>query len=123
MPLPFWRPSREMNEKAYQLSLKMGFIEPLESNGLLTIHEFLLKLVTFLGREVINQWDIDVYNRGTFRFFDDFAQFVSLHYALSVREDTEYWREIRSRSLSLDMIHSLFLSFVILFCGGFFCVT
>lgn len=89
------------------IGLSAGFIEPLESNGLLTIHEFLLKLVTFLGREVINQWDRDIYNRGTFRFFDDFAQFVSLHYALSVREDTEYWREIRSRSFSLDMVNCI----------------
>lgn len=89
------------------IGLSAGFIEPLESNGLLTIHEFLLKLVMFLGREVINQWDRDVYNRSIYRFYDDFAQFVSLHYALSIREDTEYWREVRSRTMSSDMVKSI----------------
>ena len=29
--------------------------------------------------------------------FDDFAKFVSLHYALSHRDDTDYWRDIQTR--------------------------
>lgn len=89
------------------IGLSAGFIEPLESNGLLTVHEFLLKLIRCIGRETINQWDRDVYNQSTFQFFDNFAEFVSLHYALSVRTDTEYWREIRSRCLSPDMVKNL----------------
>ena len=53
------------------IGLSAGFIEPLESNGLFTVHEFLLKLVDALSRERINQWDIDVYNQATFKMFDN----------------------------------------------------
>ena len=89
------------------IGLSCGFIEPLESNGLLTVHEFLLKLVKFLGRERVNQWDIDTYNTGIRRYFHNFAEFVGLHYALSVRDDSEYWREISRRSFSPEMVEQI----------------
>jgi tryptophan halogenase len=44
------------------IGLSAGFIEPLESNGLFTVHEFLLLLVSALDRPHINQWDRDGYN-------------------------------------------------------------
>ena len=44
------------------IGLSAGFIEPLESNGLFSVHEFLVNLVTNLQREKITQWDRDVFN-------------------------------------------------------------
>lgn len=82
------------------IGLSAGFIEPLESNGLLTIHEFMTKLVKFLGREYVSRFDQDMYNRGIAKYYDNFAEFVALHYALSSRRDTEYWREISQRCFS-----------------------
>lgn len=82
------------------IGLSAGFIEPLESNGLYTIHEFLLKLVSSINRETVGQWDIDSYNYITQKMFDGFAKFVSLHYLLSERSDTEYWRECKKISIS-----------------------
>lgn len=81
------------------IGLSAGFIEPLESNGLFTVHEFLLKLVNSINKEKVNQWEADLYNKATHIMFDGFAKFVSLHYLLSQRDDTEYWREISERSV------------------------
>lgn len=86
------------------IGLAAGFIEPLESNGLFTVHEFLLKLVDTLSKGKINQWDIDVYNDSVFKLYDDFAKFVALHYKLSVRNDTRYWKDITSREVSTHSI-------------------
>lgn len=80
------------------IGLSAGFIEPLESNGLFTVHEFLNKLIESIGREKVNQWDADVYNITTKLMFDSFAKFVSLHYLLSQRDDTEYWIDISKKS-------------------------
>ena len=48
------------------IGLSAGFIEPLESNGLLSVHEFLLYLVDVMTRhkanDSITQFDIDSYN-------------------------------------------------------------
>ena len=44
------------------IGLAAGFIEPLESNGLLSVHEFLLNLVNVLERGNISQWNRDNFN-------------------------------------------------------------
>ncbi len=45
----------------------------------------------------ITQFDIDVYNRATRHVFQNFAEFVALHYAFSKRNDTEYWKANNAR--------------------------
>ena len=82
------------------IGLSAGFIEPLESNGLFSVHEFLFKLVDILNRKEINQFDRDMYNVSVRNQFDSFAKFVSLHYALSHRNDTKYWQAIQEKSFS-----------------------
>lgn len=81
------------------LGLAAGFIEPLESNGLLTTHEFALRLVRFLGRENITQYDRDCYNAGIFKYFCEFADFVSAHYLFSQRRNNQYWKDTENLPL------------------------
>ena len=80
------------------IGLSAGFIEPLESNGLFSVHEFLFKLVDILQRGEISQFDRDMYNVSVNDLFTNFAKFVALHYALSHRDDTEYWRDCKNKS-------------------------
>jgi len=87
------------------IGLSAGFIEPLESNGLFTVHEFLLSLIKSLQRDVFTQWDIDCYNATVKETFNSFAEFVSLHYALSNRDDSEYWQDINKKSFAIDMLN------------------
>ena len=82
------------------IGLSAGFIEPLESNGLYTIHEFLTELIFTLSKGKINQFDIDTFNHTTIAGFKSFAEFVSLHYKLSQRDDSEYWRDVTNRSVA-----------------------
>jgi hypothetical protein len=82
------------------IGLSAGFIEPLESNGLFSVHEFLFKLVKSLQRPAVTQWDIDVYNASCLHIFRNFAEFVALHYALSIRNDTAYWQANADRTYS-----------------------
>jgi len=85
------------------IGLAAGFIEPLESNGLYTTHEFLLKMMMTVERGKVSQNDIDMYNAVTKNMFDTFAFFVSSHYAMSVRQDTKYWQDISSRQFDPTM--------------------
>ena len=75
------------------IGLSAGFIEPLESNGLFSVHEFLIKLVRNLQREKVSQWDKDNFTFQCKLSFRNFAEFVALHYALSHRTDTKYWQD------------------------------
>lgn len=86
------------------IGLSAGFIEPLESNGLFSVHEFLLVLVSSLQRGYVTQWDRDAYNTAILDKFNNLAEFVALHYALSVRDDTNYWEDITNKTFNEGMI-------------------
>jgi len=87
---------RSWEKNVVGIGLSMGFIEPLESTGLMLTHEGIIKLVHAiqLRNGVVTQFDIDSYN---FAFFDQITQFkdfISMHYALSTRADTPYWQHV-----------------------------
>lgn len=74
------------------IGLSAAFIEPLESTGLLTTHDFAINLVRILTRNnSYSQWDRDEFNLVCEDTFNYWASFVSMHYALSHRNDSEYW--------------------------------
>lgn len=79
------------------IGLSAGFIEPLESSGLYTVHEFLSHLINILNSPAIKQIDKDMYNTSIKEIFHSFAEFVAIHYSLSSRDDTPYWSDITSR--------------------------
>jgi hypothetical protein len=84
------------------IGLSAGFIEPLESNGLYSVHMFLVRLLRALDRDVserlVSRYDKDSFNWTCRTMFDGFAQFVAMHYSMSHRNDTEYWRDVGSRA-------------------------
>ena len=62
-----------------------------------SVHEFLLEFCSQVDRPKVTQWDRDVYNTSIQKIYNNFAEFVALHYALSIRDDSQYWRKNRDR--------------------------
>ena len=94
------------------IGLSGAFIEPLESNGLMSVHEFLLNFVNIAeGKDTLNNFDAHTFNHVNKEQFLDFADFVTIHYAMTVRDDTQYWRDIQNQefndSLLLQEIYNL----------------
>ena len=75
------------------IGLSHGFLEPLESTGLVFVHEYAMRLVSTLQRGQVNQVDIDTYNTVTNELFDFWFGFVTAHFSLSLRDDTPYWHD------------------------------
>lgn len=93
------------HEKAWNLNvlgigLSYGFVEPLESTGLLTTHENILRLVDVLSRRqgYVTQIERDWFNYAAQREVIGFSKFVAMHYALSMRTDNPYWRWCTQRN-------------------------
>ena len=84
------------------VGLSSGFIEPLESNGLFTVHENLINLIKILRRGNPNQFSRDLFNSDARLVFDEFTDFICAHYALSQREDTPYWKDNFNRNYEID---------------------
>lgn len=80
-------------------------MEPLESTGLLTTHENILRLLDILERRdgYITKVDVDGFNYSVDFDLEAFKSFVGIHYVLSQREDSEYWKQIKYK---LNMIPS-----------------
>ena len=64
----------------------------------MSVHEFLRELIRELKRDKISQWDRDNFTYRCNGIFRSFAEFVALHYILSHRDDTEYWRHIQNKN-------------------------
>jgi len=86
------------------IGLANGFVEPLESNGLFSIHEFLIALVRNLRRGEVTQWDKDNFTFACKSIYYGFVEFVGLHYALSTRNDTEYWKANNNREWEESLV-------------------
>jgi len=78
------------------VGLAYGFLEPLESTGLLTAHNNILRLLDFLGKRdcKIRKVDIDSFNYLSNKELETFRSFVEIHYAYSLRDDTPYWKYV-----------------------------
>lgn len=85
------------------VGLSAGFLEPLESTG---IHlsqvgvEMFLRLFTMHGDQEATR---TFYNRRMSRIYDEVRDFVQLHYTLSQRDDTDFWKAARSAAMTRDL--------------------
>ena len=83
------------NKNVLAIGLSAGFIEPLESNGLLSVHNFLVWACEVISSgNKINTMNINAFNYRAKSFFKVFAYFVAFHYGLSTRSDSPYWKYI-----------------------------
>jgi tryptophan halogenase len=87
------------------IGLAAGFIEPLQSNGLQSIQQFLFNLCRTLERGHISEWDRKEFTHKCHDDFYGFATPVVLPYILSHRDDSEYWREIQNREWDEILSH------------------
>ena len=81
------------------IGLANGFIEPLESTGLMLTHECIIKLIhVLLMRDgQVTQFDVDLFNHAFQEQIMGFKSFISQHYALSMRNDTPYWKSVTGK--------------------------
>jgi tryptophan halogenase len=77
------------------IGLSYGFIEPLESTGLYFVHEGILRVADFLKQRdgFVGKADVDVFNKNWDKTVVDLLWFVSMHFFLSKRQDTQYWKD------------------------------
>ena len=87
------------------IGLAAGFIEPLESTG---IHisqsgiELLTRMLKYNAEYGIAEQDI--YNSSMNSLFEHIRDFLVCHYALTSRDDSEYWKDIRQTAKVSDAL-------------------
>ena len=99
------RREESWKDNVISIGLSAGFIEPLESNGILSIHSNLLIFLRVMDdRENITQYMRDTYNNSCNQAFDEFASFIGIHFSLTQRNDTPYWQHISDMCYPKDRL-------------------
>ncbi len=77
------------------IGLAGGFLEPLESTGIWFIEKGVDLLCELFPRFGEQEHCRDLYNHNLRRRYRDTADFINLHYCLTQRTDTPFWREVQ----------------------------
>ena len=89
------------------IGLASGFIEPLESTSIHLIQRGVIRLMQMFPRDGIRQSDIEEYNRQTNHEIEHIRDFIVLHYHVTRRQDTPFWRTCRGMEIPASLRHRL----------------
>jgi len=78
------------------VGLSAGFVEPLESTGLVIVQGTVDVLARILkGGNQYSAGDVAAFNASVSRLYEIIRDFLVCHYALTSREDTPYWKDVK----------------------------
>ena len=91
------------------IGLASGFLEPIESTSIHLIQRGIVRLLQMFPTEGIRQSDVDEYNFQTSSEIRHIRDFIILHYHVTNRRDTPFWRDAASMDIPASLRHRIAL--------------
>lgn len=88
------RTARSWSHNCAAIGLSGGFIEPLESTGIFLIEEAASQLARLLPVQGEDAGARDSFNRHMAATYEEIRDFIVLHYCLTRRRDSDFWRQV-----------------------------
>ncbi|WP_102795461.1 tryptophan halogenase family protein [Bowmanella denitrificans] len=95
------------NKNCFALGLASGFLEPLESTSISLIQTAIAKLLRFFPDTSFNPFNIAEVNRLHNSEMEHIRDFLILHYKLSSRNDSAFWRQCQEAEIPESLQHKL----------------
>ena len=98
---------KHWHKNCVSVGLSSGFIEPLESTSIHLIQRSVIRLMQMFPYSGIRQPDIDEYNEQMRTEIEHVRDFIVLHYHVTDRTDTPFWRHCRSMEIPGSLAHRI----------------
>ncbi|MBX2849621.1 MAG: tryptophan 7-halogenase [Acidiferrobacterales bacterium] len=95
------------NKNCVAVGLSSGFIEPLESTSIHLIQRSVTRLVQMFPHNGIVQSDIKEFNHQMATEIDNIRDFIVLHYYVTNRRDSEFWRHCANMEIPDSLQHRI----------------
>lgn len=89
------------------IGLSAGFLEPLESTSIYLIQEGISRFISLFPRADIPDILRTEYNNHMRTEFEQVRDFIILHYAATMRDDTPFWNHCRTMTLPDTLNHKI----------------
>ena len=83
---------KQWHRNCIAIGLSGGFMEPLESTSIHLIQRAILRLIRMMPQGVISPCDIAEFNDQQFQDMEQIRDFLILHYKVTDRRDSPFWR-------------------------------
>ncbi len=98
---------RHWHKNCVAMGLSSGFIEPLESTSIHLIQRSIIRLMQMFPYDGIRQPDVDEFNNQMNFEIENVRDFIVLHYHVTERTDTAFWRQCRSMEIPETLTHRI----------------
>ncbi|MDO6611636.1 tryptophan 7-halogenase [Shewanella sp. 1_MG-2023] len=89
------------------IGLSSGFLEPLESTSIHLIQRGIVRLLQMFPSQGIVEEDINEFNEQTRTETENIRDFIVLHYKVTDRTDTRFWRYCKNMSVPSSLQHRI----------------
>lgn len=101
------RRRKQWHRNCIALGLASGFLEPLESTSIHLIQQGIVRLLRMFPHEQISQCDVDEFNRQADFDIEHIRDFIILHYHVTERTDSPFWRHCRQMDVPPSLAHRI----------------
>jgi len=98
---------KHWHKNCVAMGLSSGFIEPLESTSIHLIQRAIIRLIQMFPYDGIRQPDIDEFNSQMSYEVTHTRDFIILHYHVTNRQDSTFWRDCREMEIPESLQHRI----------------
>lgn len=100
---------KQWHKNVVAVGLSSGFLEPLESTSIHLIQTAVTRLIKLFPHNGISDALVTQFNKQSVIEIEHIRDFIILHYKLTEREDTPFWRQCMQMDIPNSLAHKLSL--------------
>ncbi|MEP4149428.1 MAG: tryptophan halogenase family protein [Halioglobus sp.] len=98
---------KQWNKNCLAVGLSSGFLEPLESTSIHLIQQNIVRFLRMFPASGIKQTEVDEFNKQADFDMERIRDFIILHYKVTNRTDTSFWRHCRNMDVPDSLEHRI----------------